>query len=201
MVVVITSTGGVSKRDLHLRRARRPAASRTGRAQYLSEQVAGAPARDAARCGSGFDDPGLAARERAFLQVLRPAFTDGDRREEQRVFVGGAATLLGEARGDELEACQRLLEVLEQRAALLELARRRAREPRRPFVRVGRELEIRRSATSRSSARPTASSNRTLGAVSLLGPRAHGLRDRDPLGPLRRATSSRASSEEVYADN
>jgi len=87
---------------------------------------------------------------------------------EQRLFVGGAASLLGEVRADELEACQRLLEMLEKRAAVLELLGETLGS-RRPFVRVGGELEP----ALRDVALVGASyglANRTLGAVSLIGP-------------------------------
>src|SRR5439155_1324069 len=68
-----------------------------------------------------FEDVGLARQELEFLELLRPAFTELVGGLEQRLFVGGAASLLGEVRADELEACQRLLEMLEKRAAVLEL--------------------------------------------------------------------------------
>jgi heat-inducible transcriptional repressor len=70
---------------------------------------------------------------------------------------------------DELEACQRLLEALEKRAAILEMLGETLGS-RRPFVRVGGELE---SHALRDVALVGASyglSTRTLGAVSLLGP-------------------------------
>jgi len=83
--------------------------------------------------------------------------------------VGGAASLLGEVRADELEACQRLLEALEKRAAILELLGETLGS-RMPFVRVGVELE---NPALREVALVGASyglSTRTLGAVSLIGP-------------------------------
>ena len=52
------------------------------------------------------------------------------------MYVGGAAGLLEEARAEELEATMRLLELLERRAAVLELVSE-ALEPRRPIVHVG----------------------------------------------------------------
>ena len=61
-------------------------------------------------------------RERAFLEALRPAFSDDDQ-QEQRLYVGGAASLLVDAHRDELAGYRDLLEVLEQRAALLEVLR------------------------------------------------------------------------------
>jgi heat-inducible transcriptional repressor len=167
MVVVITSTGGVSKRIFALSDPVDPGLA-TWAAEYLNERLTG--------LGLGspllrrrFEDPSLSPRELAFLDLLRPAFTDLLAAQEQRLYVGGAATLLGEVRADELEACQRLLEALERRAELLELLGE-AIASRRPIVRVGGELE---DPSLRQVALVSASyglTNRTLGAVSLLGP-------------------------------
>ncbi len=167
MAVVLTSTGGVSKRVFTFE-SPVDAGLVDWAAEYLNETVGGL------RLGTRmlrqrFEDPGLSPVERRFLERLKPAFTDLLSGEEQRVYVGGAATLLVDARADEQEACQRLLEVLERRAALLQLLGD-ALEPRRPFVRVGEELE---HPDLRAVALVGASyglANRTLGAVSLLGP-------------------------------
>ena len=167
MVVVITSTGGVGKRifafnepvDLGL-------ANWAG--EYLNERVAGLQLGSHA-LRQRFTDPELGTRERAFLAALQPAFTDLQASRGQRLFVGGAATLLGEARADELEACQRLLELLEKRAALLELLGE-ALEPRRPFVRIGGELENPALRDFSLVGATYGLANRTLGSVSLLGP-------------------------------
>ena len=167
MVVMITSTGGVSKRLFALADP-----IDTGLAlwagEYLNEQLAGLELGSAA-LRRRFVDPALSARERAFLELLRPAFTELTGEDEQRLYVGGAASLLGEVRADELEACQRLLEALEKRAAILELLGETLGS-RRPFVRVGVELE---NPALRDVALVGASyglSTRTLGAVSLIGP-------------------------------
>ena len=167
MVVMITSTGGVTKRIFALADS-----VDTGLAlwagEYLNEELAGLELGSAA-LRRRFDDPALSARERAFLELLRPAFTELTGDDEQRLYVGGAASLLGEVRADELEACQRLLEALEKRAAILEMLGETLGS-RRPFVRVGVELE---NPALRDVALVGASyglSTRTLGAVSLIGP-------------------------------
>ena len=82
----------------------------------------------------------LPASERAFLGRLRTAFVDAVADDGPQLFVGGAAGLLGDARGAELEACQHLLDVLERRAAVLELLSD-ALDPRRTVVRVGPEVD------------------------------------------------------------
>jgi len=167
MVVVITSTGGVTKSLLTF--AEPVDAGLAGwAAEYLNERVSGL------QLGSHllrhrFEDPSLTARERAFLAMVAPTFSDVVLSEEQRLYVGGTASLLEDVRPDELEACQRLLEVLERRAAVLAILRD-ALDPKRPFVRVGVELEhpaLRHLALVGASYGLT---HRTLGAVSLLGP-------------------------------
>ena len=85
------------------------------------------------------------------------------------MYVGGAASLLGDARGVELEACHHLLELLERRAAVLELLSD-ALAPQRPVVKVGPQIDGARSTTSRTSDRRTGITGRSLGTVALLGP-------------------------------
>ena len=85
------------------------------------------------------------------------------------LYVGGAAGLVGDATGAELEACQRLLEVLERRAAVLGLLHD-ALDPGRPVVRVGPELEGEELHGTSYVGATYGLPNRSLGAVGLLGP-------------------------------
>jgi heat-inducible transcriptional repressor len=166
MVVVITSTGGVSKRLFTTNEPLDPGLV-SWAAEYLNERVGGLQLGTHG-LRQRFDDPGLSTRERAFLALLRPAFAELER-EEQQLFVGGAAGLLGELREDELEACRRALQLLERRAAALEVIGRTLHSPR-TFVRVGGELE---DPALRDVALVGAGygiRTRTLGSVSLLGP-------------------------------
>ena len=167
MVVVITSTGGVSKRVLALSEPVDTGLTLWA-GEYLNDQLAGL-ALGSTALRRRLEDPGLSAREREFLELLRPVFTGLAGEPDQRLFVGGAASLLSEVRADELEACQRLLEALEKRAAILEMLGETLGS-RRPFVRVGEELE---NPALREVSLVGASyglSTRTLGAVSLVGP-------------------------------
>ena len=111
------------------------------------------------------EDAGLDGREAAFLEALRPAFVDLATPAAQSLYVGGAASLLDDARADELEACRRLLSVLERRAAVLELISDRAS---RTYVRVGLDHpglhEV--ALVGATYGLPT----RTLGSIGLLGP-------------------------------
>ena len=167
MVVVITSTGGVSKRVFALAE---PVDSglTLWAGEYLNDQLAGLELGSTA-LRRRLEDPSLSPQEREFLELLRPAVTGLVGEQDQRLFVGGAASLLSEVRADELEACQRLLEALEKRAAILEMLGETLGS-RRPFVRVGEELE---NPALRDVSLVGASyglSTRTLGAVSLVGP-------------------------------
>src|SRR5881275_2917497 len=167
MVVVITSAGGVSKRLFHF-----DDPVDAGLAQwasdYLNEAVAGL------QLGTGllrrrFEDPGLSPAERAFLDALRPAFTELVS-AAQRLYVGGAADLLGEVRSDELEAYRSLFELVEKRAALLDVLGDASLDARGPFVRVGHELAHPGLQEIALVGAAYGVMHRVLGAVSLIGP-------------------------------
>ena len=115
-----------------------------------------------------FEDPALTLREHAFLAAVRPAFADVVASATE-LYVGGAAGLLGEARGTELEACHRLLEVLERRAAVLGLLQE-ALDPNRTVIRVGPQLEGEELHGASYVGTTYGLSNRSLGAVGLFGP-------------------------------
>jgi heat-inducible transcriptional repressor len=196
VVVVITSTGDVSKRVVTFGEPVDPGLAKWA-AEYLHERVAGL------RLGTHllrqrFEDPGLSTRERAFLERLRPAFTEL-LRAEQRLYVGGAASLLEDVRAEDLHVYRRLLEVLEKRAALLEIVGE-ALDPRRPFVRVGGELEHPALRDVALVAVSYGLSNRTLGTVGLLGPVRM---DYEKAIHSVRAAAYELSRfvEDVYADN
>jgi heat-inducible transcriptional repressor len=196
MVVVITSTGGVSKGVFGFDEPVDPGLA-TWAAEYLNERVAGL-SLGANVVRKRFEDPGLSPRERQFLERLRPAFTEL-LREEQRLFVGGAAGLLDDARADELDAYRQLFEVLDKRAALLEILGG-VFDSTRPFVRVGAELE---NPALRDVSLVGASyglMHRRLGTVSLIGP----LRmDYDKAIRSVRSAATELSRyvEDLYAEN
>lgn len=167
VVVVITSTGGITKRLLMFEEAVDPGLAEWAR-EYLNEQVAGLQL-GARLLRNRFEDPELSARERDFLAQFLPAFTEAMETGEQTLYVGGTAGVLDEFRADELRAYRRLLEVLEQRAALLELIRAGI-VSKRPFVRVGSEFDDPELASVSLVGAPYGLRHRNLGTVSLLGP-------------------------------
>lgn len=167
IVVVISSTGGVMKRVLELEQPVDPGLVDWART-YLEEQVVGL------RLGSAtlrrrLEDPALPFRERTFLSRLRPAFVDAVADDGPQLYVGGAAGLLGDARGAELEACQHLLDVLERRAAVLELLSD-ALDPHRTVVRVGPEVDGGQLHDVSYVGATYGIASRSLGSVALLGP-------------------------------
>ena len=167
MVVVITSAGAVTKRMFAFDEPV-DAGLANWAGQYLNEQLAGV------QLGSRLlqrrlADPSLTPGERAFVEALRPAFTELVAEEEQRLFVGGAAGLLDDVRAEEMAAYRGLLELLEQRRALLDVLAE-AYDPRRPFVRVGDELAHPALRELALVGAAYGLATRTLGAVSLLGP-------------------------------
>ena len=137
MVVVITSTGGVTKRVFRLDRSVDPGLV-TWASEYLNERLAGVRL-GASSVRRRLEAPELSRAEREFLDLIGGALLDAGVKERPEVFVGGAAGLLEKARVEELEATMRLLELLERRAAVLELVSE-ALEPRRPVVHVGPDV-------------------------------------------------------------
>src|SRR5437667_72209 len=133
-----TSAGGVTKRLFQFEQPVDPGLAQWA-GEYLNETVAGLQL-GTSLLRRRFEDSGLPPRERAFLAALRPAFTELVS-AEQRLYVGGAADLLGEVRAEELEAYRNLFDLVEKRAALLDVPGGSSRDLRRPFVRVGHDLD------------------------------------------------------------
>jgi heat-inducible transcriptional repressor len=137
MVVVITSTGGVTKRVV---RFEEPVdhGLLTWAGEYLNDELVG-QRLGASSVRRKLDAPDLRPREREFLGLVGPAILEVGADDRPQVFVGGSVGILEEVRAEELEATMRLLELLERRAAVLALVSE-ALEPRRPVVHVGPEV-------------------------------------------------------------
>ncbi len=165
VVVVITSTGAVSKQVY-------PFADHvdigmvTWAGEYLRERLTGVRLRSR-MLARAFDEVSLSARERSFLDALRGAFDAVE--EERRLYVGGAAGLLDDLRSEEIGAYRSLIDALEKRAALLDVLAQ-SFTPQRSFVRVGDELEPSGLHDLALVGATYGLTNQTLGAVSLLGP-------------------------------
>jgi heat-inducible transcriptional repressor len=167
MVVIITSTGGVSKRMFTFERPVDPGLAEWA-ASYLNERLVGL-GLGARMLRTRLTDPSLPATERAFLHQLEPAFGRLAETAEQTLYVDGAARLVDEHRWGDLSELNALLDMLERRVTLLGVLRE-ALASRDVFVRIGQENQ---APGLRSLALIAASyglPQRSLGAVSVIGP-------------------------------
>ncbi|HWE09731.1 MAG TPA: heat-inducible transcriptional repressor HrcA [Solirubrobacteraceae bacterium] len=171
MVVVITSTGGVTKRLFTF-----PQPVDTGlsdwAASYMNERLVGL-GLGARMLHQRLHDPSLSHTERAFLDALSPVFTDLEESAQATLYVEGTAKLLtvglGGRPGDVSEL-NLLMEMLERRVTLLGILRSALNATHSVAVRIGAENE---APALRSLALVAASyglPQRTLGTVSVIGP-------------------------------
>jgi len=167
MVVVITSTGGVSKRVISYEHPVDPGLVDWS-ADYLNDALGGM-AVGARMIHSRLAAAGLSQREGAFLATLAPAFTELEETAEHTLFVEGAARLLSEDRVQELTQIDDLLQLLERRMALLGLLREALTEPS-VYLRIGRENVSPAFHSLSIVAANYGLANRNLGAVSVVGP-------------------------------
>jgi heat-inducible transcriptional repressor len=167
MVVVITSTGGVTKRVLSYDE---PLDSGLvdWAGSYLNEALGGM-AVGSRMLHSKLADPALDALERAFLDTLRPVFTELEETADDTLFVDGAARLLSEHRFQELPQLGDLMSVLEERVALLSVLRASLSEPS-VYLRIGTENPAPELRQLSLVAANYGVARRNLGAVSVIGP-------------------------------
>jgi len=167
MVVVITSTGGVTKRVFAFDEPVDPGLADWA-ASYLNERLAGL-GLGARMLHGRLHDPSLGAPEQGFLDTIAPAFTALEETAGDTLYVEGAARLLAEERFQDLSEINSVMEVLERRVTLLGILRASLGQ-RDVVVRIGSENE---APALRSLALVAASyglPQRRLGAVSVLGP-------------------------------
>ena len=167
MVVVITSTGGVTKRVFRFDEPVDPGLLAWA-AEYLEERIVGARL-GASAVRRRLDAPDLSPRERGFLRLIGSALLEVGSEEGPEVFVGRTAGVLEEARREELDATLRLLDLLERRAAVLELVSQ-ALEPQRPVVHVGPQLGGGQHHDVALVGATYGVRTKALGAVGLIGP-------------------------------
>ena len=167
MVVVISSTGGVTKRVISYDEPVDPGLVDWA-GSYLNEALGGLDV------GSRMLQSRLAARElgpreQAFLATLNPAFTELEDTAESTLFMDGAARLLAEHRLQELSQIGALMEVLEHRRALLGVLRQSLAEPS-VYLRIGSENDAPELRSLSLVAANYGLARRNLGAVSVIGP-------------------------------
>jgi heat-inducible transcriptional repressor len=167
MVVIITSTGGVSKR---LFTYERPVDSGLAdwAASYLNEAMVGKGV-GARTLRSRLTDPTLPPTERAFLEGLSPAFTELAETAEESLYVDGTARLLAEHRFQDVSQLNALLDMLERRVTLLGVLSA-ALDQRDLYVRIGAENAAPALQGLSLVAANYGLPRRNLGTVSVIGP-------------------------------
>jgi heat-inducible transcriptional repressor len=167
MVVVITSTGGVTKRLFTFDRPVDPGLADWA-GSYLNERLVGL-GLGARMLHGRLRDPSLSPTESEFLHALMPVFTDLAEAAQDTLYVEGAARLLAHERSGDLSELNALMEMLERRVTLLGMLRR-ALGGREVLVRIGAEND---QPALRSLALVAAGyglPQRNLGTVSVIGP-------------------------------
>jgi heat-inducible transcriptional repressor len=167
MVVVITSTGGVTKRVISYDEPVDPGLVDWA-VSYLNEALGGLDV-GSRLLAARLSDTGLSIRERAFLGTLRSAFTELEDTAENTLYMDGAARLLSEHRFQELSQLGALMEVLEHRRALLGVLRQSLTEPS-VYLRIGSENQTPELQSLSLVAANYGLARRNLGAVSVIGP-------------------------------
>jgi heat-inducible transcriptional repressor len=167
MVVVITSTGGVTKRIISYDQPLdRGLVNWAG--SYLNEVLGGMDV-GARLVLARLEAPELSGAERAFLATLAPAFTELEDTAADTLFVEGTSRLLGEHRFHELSQIADLMSMLEHRVALLSVLRQSLEEPS-VYLRIGHENPTPELQSLSLVAANYGLARRNLGAVSVIGP-------------------------------
>ena len=167
MVVVITSTGAVTKRVFAFDRTVDPGLCEWAGA-FLNDRLVGA-AVGTRTIETRLQDPSLSTTERTFLEVLSPAVVDLEGEGSASIFVGGRARFLAEQRHLDLIAIDALMESLEERYQLLAMLRG-ALGRNQVYLRIGSELADRSLSGLSMVAANYGVARRNLGTVSLFGP-------------------------------
>jgi heat-inducible transcriptional repressor len=169
MVVIITSTGGVSKRVFTYDRPVDPGLADWA-ASYLNEALVGT-GLGARTLRSRLTDPTLPPTERSFLEGLAPAFTQLAETAGDSLYVEGTARLLAEHRFQDVSQLNALLDMLERRVSLLALLSA-ALDQRDLYVRIGDENDAPALRGLSLVAANYGLPQRNLGTVSVIGPTA-----------------------------
>jgi heat-inducible transcriptional repressor len=136
MVVVISSTGAVTKRTFTFEEP-----VDTGlvewASEYLNERLSGL-GLGARMIGDRLSGPDLGPAEGAFLDAIKSAFSSLEGAGEQELYMDGAARLLSDSHFGDLPDIDRLMRVLERRAGMLQMLRS-ALDERSVFLWIGDE--------------------------------------------------------------
>jgi heat-inducible transcriptional repressor len=167
MVVIITSTGGVSKLFATFDR---PVDSGliAWAGEYLRERLVGL-GLGARMLQQRLVDPSLSQAELSFLERLVPALGDLAAETEDELYVEGTARLFSAGQIEDAAQLEGLVGLLERRVSLLRVLRAALGEPG-VYVRIGRENEIPAMRSLALVATAYGMAQRKLGTVSVIGP-------------------------------
>jgi heat-inducible transcriptional repressor len=167
LIVIITSTGGVSKMLATFERPVDPGlVSWAG--EYLNERLVGL-GLGARMVQQRLLDPGLSTSELEFLARFAPGFSELAHEGEDAIYVEGTARLLEAGQLDVGARVNELVDLLERRVALLRVLRMALSEPGM-YVRIGRENELPAMHSLALVAAGYGMAQRKLGTVSVIGP-------------------------------
>jgi heat-inducible transcriptional repressor len=168
LIVIITSTGGVSKMLAAFERAVDPGLVAWAE-EYLNERLVGL-GLGSRMLHQRLLDPGLAASETAFLQRFVPAFNELSSSEgEEQLYVEGTARLFSTGEIQDTTEVNELINMLERRVVLLHVLREALAE-QGLYVRIGHENEIPALHSLAVVATGYGMAQRKLGTVSVIGP-------------------------------
>ena len=167
MVVIITSTGGVSKMLTTFDRSVDPGLLAWA-GEYLNERLVGL-GLGARMLQHRLVEPSLSAIELSFLEHLIPALGALSSETEDSLYVEGTGRLLSAGQIVETSQINELMDLLERRVALLRVLRAALGESG-VYVRIGQENEIPAMRSLALVATGYGVAKRKLGTVSVIGP-------------------------------
>ena len=169
MVVVITSTGGVSKRLFTFPRPVDTGSRRLG--GQLSQRAPGrARPRRPDRCTPGSATRRWAQTELEFLEAVAPVFTELQESAQATLYFDGTARLLTTERFADVSELNLLMETLERRVTMLGALRSALTASQTVAVRIGAENELPALQSLAMVAAGYGLPQRALGTVSVIGP-------------------------------
>ncbi|HEX4563243.1 MAG TPA: heat-inducible transcriptional repressor HrcA [Solirubrobacteraceae bacterium] len=167
MVVIITSTGGVSKTFATFERPVDPGLIAWAD-EYLGERLVGL-GLGARMLHKRLVDPSLSAVELGFLERLVPVFGELAFSDDGELYIEGTARLFEASQIEDAEQLNGLVSLLERRVVLLEALHGALGAPG-VYVRIGHENEIPALRPFALVATGYGIARRNLGAVSVIGP-------------------------------
>jgi heat-inducible transcriptional repressor len=167
LIVIITSTGGVSKMLATFDGAVDPGLVAWA-GEYLNEQLVGL-GLGARMIHQRLAEPGLSVTELDFLARFAPAFASLGSDAEDSLYVEGTARLFSSGQIEDGSQVNELIGLLERRVALLRILRAALGEPG-VYVRIGQENELPAMRSLAVVATGYGMHRRKLGTVSVIGP-------------------------------